>query len=205
MFYKTITPVFLFFLSTAYAIAQDNMNNKPTENEIAIFAGGCFWCVESDFDKIPGVLETVSGYIGGHQKKPTYKQVSAGTTGHTEAVQIKFDPNVISYRKLVDYFWKTIDPTTPNRQFCDYGSQYRTGIFYTSAQQQQEAKASKNNIKINKPFAEDIVTEITAATTFYPAEAYHQDYYKKNPLRYKFYRYNCGRDRRLEQLWGGKE
>jgi peptide-methionine (S)-S-oxide reductase len=174
----------------------------------ATFAGGCFWCVESDFDKIDGVVSTTSGYIGGKVDNPTYQQVSAGGTGHTEAVEIVYDPSKVSYRRLVDYFWHTIDPTVKDRQFCDHGAQYRTGIFFHGEEQRREAEASKAAAEKSKPFKEPIVTEITAATRFWPAEEYHQDYYNKNPLRYKFYRSSCGREARLQQLWGelaGKE
>lgn len=171
------------------------------QTETAIFAGGCFWCVESDFDKIPGVTETVSGYIGGHKKNPAYKEVSAGSTGHTEAVEVTYDNTKVNYKQLIDYFWKTIDPTVKDRQFCDRGSQYRSEVFYRSEEQKKLAEQSKREITRSKPFKDPIVTEITKATTFYPAEEYHQDYYQKNPLRYKFYRFNCGRDQRLETLW----
>ncbi len=170
--------------------------------ETALFAGGCFWCVESDFDKIPGVIETVSGYTGGHKPDPTYQEVVAGGTGHTEVVQIVYDPAKITYRELVDKLWRTIDPTTPNRQFCDSGNQYRTAIFYNSPQQKMAAEQSKMALEKTKPFEAPIVTEITQATKFYAAEDYHQNFYKKNPLRYNFYRLNCGRDQRLEHLWG---
>ena len=168
----------------------------------AIFAGGCFWCMEPPYDKLPGVISTTSGYIGGRTKNPTYQQVSAGTTGHTEAVQVVYDPSKVSYQKLLEVFWRNIDPTTPNAQFCDHGSQYRSGIFYLDDEQRRLAAASRAALERSKPFREPIVTEVTAATTFYAAEDYHQDYYKKNPLRYKFYRSGCGRDDRLEQLWG---
>jgi peptide-methionine (S)-S-oxide reductase len=183
---------------------QDSVNERTSTQkyETAIFAGGCFWCVESDFDKVPGVVKTISGYIGGHKKSPTYKEVSAGRTGHTEAVQISYDASQVSYEQLLDVFWHSIDPTTPNSQFCDHGDQYRTGIFYTNAQQQRLAGESKAALEKSKPFKAPIVTEITQAGEFYPAEDYHQDYYKKNPIRYKYYRYSCGRDQRLEQLWG---
>lgn len=170
----------------------------------ATFAGGCFWCVESDFDKIDGVISTTSGYIGGRTANPTYKEVSAGGTGHTEAVEIVFDPARVSYRKLVDRFWTTIDPTVKDQQFCDVGSQYRSGIFYHDEQQRKDAEASKAAIEKTKPFKQPIVTEITMATKFTPAEDYHQDYYMKNPIRYRYYRNGCGRDARLKQLWGEK-
>ena len=168
----------------------------------AVFAGGCFWCVESDFDKLPGVLSTTSGYIGGKTANPTYEQVSANTTGHAEAVEIVFDPAKVSYEKLVNHFWRTIDPTTVDRQFCDSGSPYRTAIFARDAEQLKIATASRAALEKSKPFKEPIVTEVVMAGAFFPAEAYHQDYYLKNPLRYKYYRASCGRDARLKQLWG---
>lgn len=168
----------------------------------ATFAGGCFWCVEADFDKVPGVISTTSGYVGGSAPNPNYEQVSAGRTGHTEAVQVIYDPTRVSYEKLVEYFWRTIDPTVKDRQFCDVGAQYRTGIFTHDADQKNIAEASKAALLKAKPFKAPIVTEISAAGTFYPAEEYHQDYYKKNPIRYNYYRNGCGRDARLKELWG---
>jgi len=172
--------------------------------ETATFAGGCFWCMEPPYDKLDGVTQTISGYIGGHAPNPSYKQVSSGSTGHTEAIQIIFDPARISYEQLLKVFWRNIDPTTDDRQFCDRGSQYRPGIFFHSESQRQAAEASLAALEKSKPFAAEIRTEITAVTEFFRAEEYHQDYYLKNPLRYKFYRYNCGRDQRLEELWGKK-
>jgi peptide-methionine (S)-S-oxide reductase len=170
----------------------------------AIFAGGCFWCVEADFDKVPGVISTTSGYINGTVKNPSYKQVSAGGTGHAEAVEIVYDPAKVSYAKLLDVFWRNIDPLVKDKQFCDTGDQYRTGIFYLDEEQKKLAEETKK--KVAAKFAPRVVyTEITKADTFYPAEDYHQDYYKKNEARYNFYRWNCGRDQRLEQLWGKKE
>ena len=168
----------------------------------AVFAGGCFWCVESDFDKVDGVLSTTSGYIGGTVANPSYEQVSAKRTGHAEAVEIVFDPKRVSYAKLVERFWRTIDPTTPDRQFCDAGTPYRSAIFAVDDSQLQVALASRSALEKSKPFKEPIVTQIVPASTFYPAEEYHQDYYKKNPLRYQYYRNGCGRDARLKQLWG---
>ncbi len=168
----------------------------------ATFAGGCFWCVEADFDKVPGVISTTSGYIGGKVANPTYQQVAAKTTGHAEAVEIVFDPKRVSYEKLLEHYWRTIDPTTKDRQFCDAGSPYRSAIFTHDPAQLAAAKASLAALEKSKPFKEPIVTEIVGATAFYPAEAYHQDYYTKNPLRYKYYRTGCGRDARLAQLWG---
>ncbi|MFZ3208585.1 MAG: peptide-methionine (S)-S-oxide reductase MsrA [Geobacteraceae bacterium] len=173
-----------------------------TRTEKAIFAGGCFWCMEAPFDKLPGVLSVTPGYSGGHQKNPTYEQVSAGGTGHAEAVQIVYDAAKISYAKLLEVFWHNIDPTVTDRQFCDNGSQYRSAIFYQGEEQHRVALQSKASLEKNKPFKGPVVTEITPAGEFYPAEEYHQHYYKKNPLRYKYYRSGCGRDRRLNELWG---
>jgi len=174
----------------------------PVASAKAVFAGGCFWCVESDFDKVPGVISTTSGYTGGQTVKPSYEQVSSHTTGHAEAVEVVFDPAKVSYQRLVEYFWHTIDPTVKDRQFCDIGSPYRTAIFAQDAAQLKIAQASRAALEKSKPFKEPIVTEVTLAGAFYPAEAYHQDYYKKNPIRYKYYRTTCGRDARLKQLWG---
>ena len=190
----------LLVLTIAVSHAQQPADGRPLAK--ATFAGGCFWCMEPPFDKLDGVISTTSGYIGGQKKDPTYQEVSAGNTGHTEAVEIVYDPAKVSYDKLLDVFWHNIDPTVANRQFCDHGSQYRSGIFYHDATQKQLAEASKKTLDTSKPFKEPIVTEITAASTFYPAEDYHQDYYQRNPVRYKFYRYNCGRDKRLQELWG---
>ena len=168
----------------------------------ATFAGGCFWCVEADFDKIDGVISTTSGYIGGTVANPTYEQVSAKSTGHAEAVEIVYDPRKVTYDRLLEYFWRTTDPTAKDRQFCDAGTPYRHAIFAHGAEQLAAAKASLAALEKTKPFREPIVTEVLLAPTFYPAEDYHQDYYKKNPVRYKYYRNGCGRDARLKQLWG---
>jgi peptide-methionine (S)-S-oxide reductase len=168
----------------------------------AIFAGGCFWCMEPPYDKLDGVISTTSGYIGGQKKNPTYEEVSSGRTGHTEAVEVVYDPKKVGYEKLLDVFWRNIDPTVKDQQFCDVGSQYRTGIFYLDDDQKRLAEASKAALDKSKPFKPPIVTEITRATEFYAAEEYHQDFYLKNPVRYKFYRNGCGRDARLQQLWG---
>lgn len=176
----------------------------PPGSEIAIFAGGCFWCVEADFDKVPGVLSTTSGYIGGRLANPTYKQVTSGSTGHTEAVRIVFDPRRVSYDRLLYVFWRTIDPVTKDAQFCDYGTQYRTGIFATSESQLQKAQASRSDLEKSGRLKRPVVTEILPAGPFYPAEEYHQDFYKKEPLRYTLYRFNCGRDARLDVLWGSE-
>jgi peptide methionine sulfoxide reductase msrA/msrB len=170
----------------------------------AIFAGGCFWCMESDFEKVDGVRSVTSGYTGGSVASPSYKQVSAGGTGHTEAVRIIYDPEIVSYEELLEVFWRKIDPTVSDRQFCDEGSQYRAAIFYGDETEREAAERSKAELEQVKPFAEPIVTEITAASTFYPAEEYHQDYYKKNPRKYAYYRKGCGRDKRLAELWGEK-
>jgi len=181
--------------------AQAQTAAAPTTAR-AIFAGGCFWCVESDFDKVDGVLSTTSGYTGGTLANPSYEQVSSKRTGHAEAVEVVFDPSKVSYEKLVEHFWRTIDPTTKDRQFCDVGTPYRTAIFPVDAAQMQAALASRMALEKSKPFKEPIVTEVVTATAFYPAEEYHQNYYKKNPLRYQYYRTSCGRDARLKQLWG---
>lgn len=191
--FKVFVGACLFSVATGPVMAEEAR---------AVFAAGCFWCVESDFDKVDGVKKTTSGYIGGKQDNPTYKQVSAGQTGHTEAVEVVFDPAVVSYAQLLDVFWRNVDPTAQHHQFCDYGSQYRPGIFYVTEEQRILAQSSKQALQKNKPFKENVVVEITAAAKFYRAEEYHQDYYQKNPVRYKFYRYNCGRDARLQELWG---
>ncbi|KON82277.2 peptide-methionine (S)-S-oxide reductase MsrA [Azoarcus sp. PA01] len=168
----------------------------------AVFAGGCFWCMEPPFDGLDGVVSTTSGYTGGHVPNPRYEAVSSGRTGHAEAVRIEYDPEKISYEQLLDVFWRNIDPTDPGGQFCDRGSQYRAQIFYQNEGQRAAAERSRAALVANKPFDEPVVTEIVPAPKFYPAEDYHQDYYLKNPLRYKFYRHRCGRDQRLEALWG---
>ena len=170
--------------------------------EKAVFAGGCFWCMEAPFDQLPGVVSVTAGYTGGQKKNPTYKEVSAGGTGHAEAVQIVYDPSGISYPALLGVFWRNIDPTVADRQFCDVGHQYRAAIFYRGEEQRKAAQLSKAALDRNRPFREPVVTEITPATEFYPAEEYHQHYYKKNPLRYSYYRSGCGRDKRLKELWG---
>jgi peptide-methionine (S)-S-oxide reductase len=168
----------------------------------ATFAGGCFWCMEPPYDKLPGVVSTTSGYMGGTKRFPTYEEVSSGTTGHTEVVQVVYDPAKVSYEKLLEVFWRNIDPTVRDRQFCDTGSQYRTAIFYHDDEQKRLAEASKAALEKSKPFKAPIVTPVQAAGDFWPAEDYHQDYYKKNPVRYKYYRTGCGRDERLRELWG---
>ncbi|WP_430432796.1 peptide-methionine (S)-S-oxide reductase MsrA [Methyloversatilis sp.] len=170
----------------------------------ATFAGGCFWCVEADFDKVDGVLKTTSGYTGGKTAHPSYEEVSSHATGHAEAVQIEYDPAKVSYDRLLDVFWHSIDPTAKNRQFCDIGTPYRTAIFAHDAAQLDAARRSLAALEKSKPFKAPIVTEIHMADTFYPAEDYHQDYYRKNPARYTYYRWSCGRDARLRELWGAK-
>jgi len=170
--------------------------------EKATFAGGCFWCMEQPFDSLPGVLSVMPGYSGGTKPNPTYQEVSAGGTGHAEVVEIIYDPAKISYEKLLLVFWHNIDPTVRNRQFCDIGDQYRSAIFFHNEQQRRLALRSKELLDKQKPFKEPIVTEISPASTFYPAEEYHRQYYKKNPLRYRYYRSTCGRDKRLKELWG---
>ena len=184
------------------ASAQQPAPASGTSTAKATFAGGCFWCMEPPFDKLPGVLSTTSGYTGGHKKNPTYHEVSAGGTGHAEAVQVVYDPKQVGYEKLLDVFWHNVDPTQKDGQFCDHGNQYRTAIFYHDEEQKQLAEAAKAKLQQHKPFQGEIVTEIVPAGDFYPAEEYHQDYATKNPIRYKFYRTTCGRDQRLKDLWG---
>ena len=175
-------------------------STPSTTKAVATFAGGCFWCMEPPFERLPGVISVTSGYTGGSKRNPTYEEVSDGGTGHAESVEVRFDPAKITYQRLLDVYWRNVDPLTANAQFCDHGNQYRTAIFYHDEEQHQVALASMREVQ--KRFKEPIVTQIVPATEFWPAEQYHQDYYKKNPIRYKFYRYNCGRDARLEQLWG---
>jgi peptide-methionine (S)-S-oxide reductase len=168
----------------------------------AYFAGGCFWCMEEAFEKVEGVLSATSGYMGGRVANPSYEEVSAGRTGHAESVEVVYDPSKVSYQKLLDAFWHNVDPVTPNAQFCDHGSQYRSAIFFQTDEEKRASDTSKHAIEQSKRFTEPIVTQIVPASQFYPAEEYHQDFYKKNPLRYKIYKYNCGRAQRLEALWG---
>ena len=170
--------------------------------DTAVFAGGCFWCMEPPFDRLPGVLSTTSGYTGGTVVNPTYKQVSSGGTGHAEVVRVIYDPARVSYARLLDVFWRNIDPLTANRQFCDAGHMYRSAIFFQNEQQRAVAVASKTALERSGRFNRPIVTEISGRSQFYAAEEYHQDYYKKNPIRYKFYRGRCGRDAQLKELWG---
>ncbi len=186
----------LLLVSGALALAE------PPKRATAIFAGGCFWCEETAFEGVPGVVAVISGYIGGHVPNPTYEQVSAGVTGHAESVQVVYDPDKITYEKLLDIFWHNVDPLQANAQFCDHGNQYRSAIFYRDAAQQKAAEASKAKLEEEDRFRGKIVTQIVAATQFYRAEEYHQDFYKKDPIRYKTYRLGCGRDARLKELWG---
>jgi peptide-methionine (S)-S-oxide reductase len=182
-------------LSTSLA-AADATSGK------AYFAGGCFWCMEEVFEKVEGVLSATSGYMGGTVSNPTYEEVSAGRTGHTESVEVVYDPAKVSYQKLLDAFWHNVDPITANAQFCDHGSQYRSAIFFRTDEEKRASDSSKQSIEQSRRFKEPIVTQIVMAQQFYPAEEYHQDFYKKNPIRYKLYKYNCGRAQRLEELWG---
>ena len=168
----------------------------------AYFAGGCFWCMEEAFEKVDGVLDAVSGYMGGTVKNPSYEQVSAGQTGHAESVEVRYDPTKVTYTQLLEAFWRNVDPVTPDAQFCDHGRQYRAAIFYQGEEQKRSAEESKRAIEQSKRFSTPIVTEVTAASEFYPAEEYHQDFYKKNPIRYKYYKFTCGRAQRLDTLWG---
>jgi peptide-methionine (S)-S-oxide reductase len=191
-------PLVLALLLAAPAIAQA----PPANLANATFAAGCFWCTEEAFDKVPGVVSTTSGYMGGSKKNPSYQEVSSGATGHTEVVRVVYDPMKVSYERLLEQFWLNHDPTVKDRQFCDIGSQYRPSIFYHTEEQKRLAEASKAKWDKDKPFKASIVTPIVAAGDFWPAEDYHQDYYKKNPQRYKFYVTGCGRYARLDQLWG---
>lgn len=185
----------LFLLMTISATLAAGQSKE------AIFAGGCFWCLQADFDKLPGVVQTISGYDGGDSQNPTYEQVSSGTTNYAESVKVIYDPTKVSYDTLLTYFWHHIDPTVQDAQFCDMGKQYRSAIFFLDNEQAQQAQASL--LKIKK-FFPHVYTEIVPSTHFYPAEEYHQDYYKKNPIRYKFYRLNCGRDARIKEVWHEK-
>ncbi len=190
-------------LSTALSIGASSKSGAAENDlQVATFAGGCFWCVESDFDNVPGVVRTISGYTGGVLIDPTYKQVSAGGTGHREAVQIFYDPKKVDYATLLEIFWRSVDPTDDGGQFCDRGESYKTAIFATSPEQKRLAEDSKRKLRLSAVLNPPIVTSIEVAGPFYPAEDYHQNYYKKNPLRYTFYRYRCGRDARIKELWG---
>jgi peptide-methionine (S)-S-oxide reductase len=195
---KKICAIICLIWLTLIPVAQAQTTNIQT----ATFAGGCFWCMEEPFDVVDGVISTTSGYTGGEVANPTYKQVSAGQTGHAEAVQIKYDAAKVNYQQLLAIFWRNIDPTVENRQFCDVGTQYRSAIFYHNQRQQELATKSKQEVE--KKLQTKVYTQITLATSFYPAEEYHQDYYQKNKFLYKFYRSRCGRDRRLREIWGNR-
>lgn len=184
------------------AISSLGSTGQAEEPAKAYFAGGCFWCMEEAFETVEGVVSVVSGYMGGTLANPTYGQVSAGGTGHAESVEVRYDPDKIGYRQLLDVFWRNVDPLTPNAQFCDHGSQYRSVVFYGTDEEKRLAEESKRAIERSKKFAQPIVTQVVHASTFYQAEEGHQDYYKKNPIRYKYYKFNCGRAKRLEVLWG---
>lgn len=192
--------VYMFLI--VLLVAAMGSAGHAAEQAKAVFAGGCFWCMEEVFEKVEGVVSVTSGYMGGQKTNPTYEDVSAGGTGHAESVEVVYDPAKVSYQKLLDHFWKNVDPVTPNAQFCDHGTQYRAAIFYGNDEEKRQVEASKQAIEQSKRFKEPIVTQIVTASKFYPAEDYHQDFYKKNPAKYKFYKYTCGRAQRLEQLWG---
>jgi methionine-S-sulfoxide reductase len=192
----------LALVLTALAGSALRVEGVEPPRAVATFAGGCFWCMEGPFEKIAGVFSVTSGYTGGQKKNPSYEEVSAGVTGHAESVQVVYDPAKVSYEKLLDVFWHNIDPLTPDAQFCDHGSQYRSAIFFHDDAQRRAAEASKQALEASGRFKQKIVTQIVAAATFYPAEEYHQDFYKKSPVRYTTYRAGCGRDRRLQELWG---
>jgi peptide-methionine (S)-S-oxide reductase len=188
-------------LALGLALSTAALAQTPTTRQ-AIFAGGCFWCMEPPYDKMDGVISTTSGYSGGEEPNPTYAEVSAGKTGHYEVVRVEYDPAKVGYQQLLDVFWKNIDPLDAKGQFCDKGDHYRAAIFYSNEEEKALAEQSKGVIQSGKGFKEPVVTEILPAKVFHPAEDYHQDYYQKNPLKYKFYRFNCGRDARLDAVWG---
>jgi peptide-methionine (S)-S-oxide reductase len=194
----------MFAAACLLAAAINGASAQAPKTATATFAGGCFWCTEADFDKVPGVISTTSGYTGGSVKDPTYHQVSGGSTGHAEAVEVVYDPAKVSYAKLLDAYWHSVDPLVKDKQFCDTGDQYRTAIFYRTDEEKKLAEETKKTVEA-KFAPRTVYTQIVPAGPFYKAEDYHQDYYKKNESRYKFYRWNCGRDQRLEELWGKKE
>ena len=198
--FLSLTKLLVAIALTSNVVHAEAPSIRSTK--VATFAGGCFWCMEPPFESLDGVLSVISGYTGGSRVNPTYEEVSSGTTKHAESIQVTYDPEKISYATLLDVYWHNIDPLIKNQQFCDKGTQYRSAIFYHDDDQRTLAEASKAELESSKRFNSPIVTEIVAATAFYPAEQYHQDYYKKEPLRYKSYRYGCGRDRRLHELWG---
>ncbi|RJQ85926.1 MAG: peptide-methionine (R)-S-oxide reductase [Desulfobacteraceae bacterium] len=191
----------VLFSSSGQSEPRERASGSNGSARSAVFAGGCFWCTESDFEKVPGVIEAVSGYTGGHVADPTYKQVSSGGSGHVEAVKVTYDPERVDYAALLEYFWRHVDPTDPGGQFVDRGAQYRSVIFYADEEQRRLAEASKQTLAASGRFDKSVATQILPLGQFYEAEGYHQDYYKKNPLRYRFYRYNSGRDQFLEKAW----
>jgi peptide-methionine (S)-S-oxide reductase len=194
--------IMAFLLIGAWNLQSTNKAAAEATIGKAYFAGGCFWCMEEAFEKVEGVLSATSGYMGGTVANPSYEDVSSGRTGHAESVEVVYDPAKVSYQKLLEAFWRNVDPITPNAQFCDHGSQYRSAIFYQTDEEKRASDTSKQAIEQSKRFTEPIVTQIVMASHFYSAEEYHQDFYKKNPVRYKFYKYSCGRAQRLEELWG---
>lgn len=196
-------PRLMLSLLLAAALGGSALAQGAPQRAVATFAGGCFWCVESDFDKVPGVLETISGYTGGHVANASYEQVSSGSTGHAESVEVIYDPSKVTYQQLLTYFWHHIDPTVKDRQFCDYGNQYRTAIFVHNDEERKLAEELKK--KVEAELKVPIYTQIVDAGPFYKAEEYHQDFYKKNKVKYEFYRWNCGRDQRVKQIWGDRK
>lgn len=194
--------LFLAVIGTSQVVLSTENRTDSSKLAKAYFAGGCFWCMEEAFEKVEGVGEVVSGYMGGRVKNPSYEDVSSGRTGHAESVEVRYDPSKITYPQLLETFWHNIDPITADAQFCDHGNQYRAVIFYQGDEQRKAAEESKRAIEGSKRFATPIVTEVVSASEFYPAEEYHQDFYKKNPIRYKYYKFTCGRSQRLESLWG---
>lgn len=200
---QRLTTITLGLVTCAVLIGwPSSWGHSASTNAKAYFAGGCFWCMEEAFEKVDGVSAVVSGYMGGTVANPTYEEVSAGRTGHAESVEVTYDSTKVTYQKLLDAFWRNVDPLTPNAQFCDHGTQYRAAVFYSTDEEKRLAEDSKRAIEQSKRFPQPIVTQLVQAATFYPAEESHQDYYKKNPLRYKYYKYGCGRAHRLEALWG---
>jgi peptide-methionine (S)-S-oxide reductase len=197
----SVLSIAILFIGTLSVQSISQAAANATQGK-AYFAGGCFWCMEEVFENVEGVLSVTSGYIGGTVARPSYEEVAAGRTGHAESVEVVYDPAKVSYQKLLDAFWLNVDPITPNAQFCDHGSQYRSAIFFQTDEEKRASETSKQAIEQSSRFKDQIVTQIVMASQFYPAEEYHQDFYKKNPIRYKFYKYNCGRAQRLETLWG---
>jgi peptide-methionine (S)-S-oxide reductase len=196
------TGILALLIALAAGVASGGGAPGDGQPAVAVFAGGCFWCMQPAFDAVDGVIKTTVGYTGGHTQHPSYEEVSSGATGHYESVEVEYDPNRVSYAKLLDVFWHNVDPTDSGGQFCDRGDQYRSVIFVRDEAQRHEAESSEAQIEKVKPFPQPIVTRILPASTFWPAEEYHQQYYKKNPIRYKYYRWRCGRDQRLRELWG---